>query len=162
MPCPGVAKFRIILCVQLRLVCSVGGSPTRVRARSPIAWIAEGRETKSLKPIDKVTRGVMSESPGRNESERTGGLESSKSWKLNLQPRGESKMSKRKLADTFVSFQRGNSDSMVARTYRATGEALLVPGRNSWRKVSSITSKHWEMSLRREGCGWACSSYEPE
>ena len=91
---PSSGKPNAGLCVQLRLVCSAGDSPVRVGARSPVAWIAEGRETKSLKPIDKVTRGVMSESPGRNGSERTGGLENSKFWKLNLQPRGESSMSK--------------------------------------------------------------------
>lgn len=53
----------------------MGDRPTRIKARNPVAWIAERRETKSLKPIDKVTLGVMSESPGRNESERIGGLE---------------------------------------------------------------------------------------
>jgi hypothetical protein len=42
------------LCVQLRLVCSAGGSPARVRIRSPVAWMAGKRETKYLKPIDKV------------------------------------------------------------------------------------------------------------
>jgi len=50
---------------------------------------------------------------------------------------------------------------MVARTYRATGEALHASGRNSWRKVSSITGYRWEMRLRQEGVGWAYSSYEP-
>jgi len=29
-------KFRTFLYVQLRLVCSAGGSPVRVKARSPI------------------------------------------------------------------------------------------------------------------------------
>ena len=33
------------LCVQLRLAYSVGVSPTRVRIRSPVAWMAGGRET---------------------------------------------------------------------------------------------------------------------
>lgn len=75
---------------------------------------------------------------------------------------GEGNMSKWKLADTLVSFQRGDSDSMVIRTYQETGEALLVPGRNSWRKADSITSNCWEVSPRQEGGGWACSSYEPE
>ena len=42
------------LCVQLRLVCSAGVSPVRVRIRSPVAWMAGRRETKYLKPIDKV------------------------------------------------------------------------------------------------------------
>ena len=32
-------------CVQRRLVCSVGVSPTGVRARGPVAWIAVRRET---------------------------------------------------------------------------------------------------------------------
>ena len=39
-------KFRTILYVQLKLVCSAGVSPVRVRARSPVAWIARIRETK--------------------------------------------------------------------------------------------------------------------
>ena len=30
---------------------------------------------------------------------------------------------------------------MITRTYWATGEALLVPGRNSWKKVHPITAK---------------------
>jgi len=34
--------------------------------------------------------------------------------------------------NTFVSFQLGDSDDMVTRTYQVTGEALLVPRRNSW------------------------------
>jgi len=36
------------------------------------------RETEYLKPIDKAILGVVSELSGRNESERTGGLESEK------------------------------------------------------------------------------------
>ncbi len=39
------------------LVCSVGDSPTGVRVRSPVAWIAGGRETELLKPIDKAIAG---------------------------------------------------------------------------------------------------------
>ena len=52
---PQIVKFRTKLCVQIRLVCSAGDSPVRVKARSPVAWIAGRRVTKSLKPIDKVT-----------------------------------------------------------------------------------------------------------
>jgi hypothetical protein len=48
-------KFRTNLCVQLKLVCSAGDSPVRVKARNLVAWIAGRRVTKSLKPIDKVT-----------------------------------------------------------------------------------------------------------
>ena len=64
------------MCVQIRLVCSAGVSPVRVRIRSPVAWMAGMRETDYLKPIDKAVLGIVSESPGRNESERTGGPES--------------------------------------------------------------------------------------
>ncbi len=47
------------LCVQRRLVCSVGGNPTEARVRSLVAWIAGRRETKFLKPIDGIILGVM-------------------------------------------------------------------------------------------------------
>ena len=69
-------EVHVRLCVQLRLVCSAGVSPVRVRIRSPVAWMAGMRETDYLKPIDKAVFGTVSESPGRNESERTGGPES--------------------------------------------------------------------------------------
>jgi hypothetical protein len=36
----------------------------------PVVWIAEVMETETLKPIDKVFRGKIHESPGRNNSER--------------------------------------------------------------------------------------------
>ena len=62
-------------CVQQRLACSVGVSPTRAIVRSPVAWIASVEETKRRKPIDKAILGMVSESPGRNASEPTGGLE---------------------------------------------------------------------------------------
>ena len=64
------------LCDQRRLACSVGGKPTGVTVRSPVARIAGWRETKTLKPIDKVSLGEIYESPGRNNSERECGLES--------------------------------------------------------------------------------------
>src|SRR5713101_154573 len=34
--------------VQRRLACSVGDSPTGARVRSPVAWIAGGKETELL------------------------------------------------------------------------------------------------------------------
>lgn len=92
-----------------------------------------------MEPIDTPIEKEGSELPGRNESERRGGPESVKPWKPSLQPKGEGKMNRRKLDDTFDSFRRGDSDSMVARTNQATGEALLVPVRNHWSKVDTIT-----------------------
>ena len=60
-------------CVQRRLACSVGVSPTGARVRSPVAWIARVEETKHVKPIDKAIFGMVSESPGHNASEPRGG-----------------------------------------------------------------------------------------
>lgn len=80
------------------------------------------------------------ESPGRNESERIGGLESEKLRRSSLQPEGEGSMGSGRLVLTADPLRRGGSDSMVTRTRQATGETLLVPGRNHWRKVSPITS----------------------
>jgi hypothetical protein len=69
-------NWHVALCDQRRLACSVGGKPTGVTVRSPVVRIAERRETKTLKPIDKVSLGEIYESPGRNNSERECGLES--------------------------------------------------------------------------------------
>ena len=74
------------MCVKVRLVCSAGVSPVKVRIRSPVAWMAGMRETDYLKPIDKAVFGTVSESPGRNESERTGGPESEEPRRSSPQP----------------------------------------------------------------------------
>ena len=50
-------------------------SPTGAKVRSPVAWIAERKETEFLKPIDEAVRRDGSESSGRNESECRFGLE---------------------------------------------------------------------------------------
>ena len=67
-------------CVQERLACSVGVSPTGVEVRNPLAWVVsvEVEETKRRKPTDKAIFGMVSESPGRNASEPIGGLETEK------------------------------------------------------------------------------------
>jgi hypothetical protein len=53
--------------------------PTGVTVRNPVVRIAGWRETKTLKPIDKVSLGEIYESPGRNDSERDCGLENTRS-----------------------------------------------------------------------------------
>jgi hypothetical protein len=62
-------------CVQLRLACSVGDSPTGGKVRTFVAWVAFVEETKRMKPTDEAIRGMASESPGRNASEPSGGLD---------------------------------------------------------------------------------------
>jgi hypothetical protein len=40
-----------------------------------VAWVASAEGTKRMKPTDKAIFGMASESPGRNASEPSGGLE---------------------------------------------------------------------------------------
>ena len=51
-----------------------GSQSHRGRSQSPVAWITSVEETKPVKLIDKAILGMVSESPGRNVSEPTGGL----------------------------------------------------------------------------------------
>jgi hypothetical protein len=81
-------------------VCSVGDRPTKVIVRDLVAWIAERREIEFLMPIDKAIFRMVSESSGRNESERRLGLEKAKPQrKPSSQPEGEGRMRRRKLTD---------------------------------------------------------------
>jgi hypothetical protein len=48
-------------------------------------------------------------------------------------------MGSRNLTEAAPSLRRGGSDSTVARTCRATGEALLAPARNRRSRVDRIT-----------------------
>ena len=56
---PDAGNQHVRLCVQRRLVCSAGDKPAGARVRSPVVWIAGWRETKTLKPIDKVSLGEI-------------------------------------------------------------------------------------------------------
>jgi hypothetical protein len=58
-----------------RLACSVGDRPTGVRVRNPVAWIAGGKETELLEPIDKAIFRMVSKSSGRNANKPIGDLE---------------------------------------------------------------------------------------
>ena len=53
----------------------MGVSPTKAKVGSFVAWVAFVEETKRMKPTDKAIFGMVSESPGRNESEPIGGLD---------------------------------------------------------------------------------------
>jgi len=72
---PGAKEVLADQCVQPRLACSVGVSPTGGIVRTPVARVASVEETKRTKPTDKAILGMVSESPGRNASEPTSGLE---------------------------------------------------------------------------------------
>src|ERR1700674_4882075 len=123
------------MCVQERQTCSAGESPAGVRARRPVAWMAGRRETESLKPIDKAIRRMVSEWPGRNESERTGSLENAYIRRPSVCQAREGNRARRNLADAAAALRRGGSGGTVTRTRQATGEALLVPSRNRRKRV---------------------------
>ena len=52
-----------------------GRKSRRGKSQKPVAWVACVEETKRMKPTDKAILGMVSESPGRNVSEPTGGLD---------------------------------------------------------------------------------------
>jgi hypothetical protein len=116
-------------CVQRRLTRSVGGSPTEARASRLVAWMAGWRETKTLKPIDEAICGMVSESPGRNASEREMAPKVRSPGGRACNGEGEGSMARRKLAEAAGHSGGVGSDSTVTRARRATGEALLVPSR---------------------------------
>ena len=117
----------------------MGVSPTRARVRSPVAWVAFAEETKRMKPTDKAILGMVSESPGRNVSEPTGGLEKK------LAPEAEPSLTGRRQhgvtrADRCgTTLRRGGRDGTATRACRATGETVLAPARNRWSRVGRIT-----------------------
>jgi hypothetical protein len=43
--------------------------------RGDLAWVVSVEKTKRMKPTDKAILGMVSKSPGRNESELRSGLE---------------------------------------------------------------------------------------
>jgi hypothetical protein len=52
-----------------------GRQSHRGKSQGPVAWVAFAEETKRMKPTDKAALGAVSESPGRNENEPIGGLD---------------------------------------------------------------------------------------
>jgi hypothetical protein len=120
----------------------MGVSPIKARVGSFVAWVAPVEETKRMKPTDKAILGTVSESPGRNASEPTGGLDKK------IDPEAESSAYGRRRhgmtwADRDVmTLRRGGRDSTVTRACRATGETVLAPARNRWSRLSRITGNN--------------------
>src|SRR5215813_5772336 len=49
--------------------------PPEEKSGTFVAWVASVEETKRMKPTDQAIFGMVSESPGRNASEPSGGLD---------------------------------------------------------------------------------------
>lgn len=131
-------------CVQRRLTCSVGVSPIKVRVRNLVAWVASVEETKRMKPTDKAILGMVSESPGRNESEPTGGLDKKRTSEAEPSSYGRRQHGMTWADRDVMTLRRGGRGSTVTRACRATGETVLVPSRNRW-KGRPYNRQHWEI-----------------
>jgi len=163
-----VASVQAVTLVNAEQVCassegwrhSVGNQAHPGKSQDPVAWVDGRKETEPRKPIDKAIRGMVSESSGRNESERGGGLEI-------MTPEAELSIMERRQHGPLQSDRcggtlwRGSSDSTMTRICRATGETLLAPSRNR-RSRDSYNRRHREIGERREGDGWVRSSGEAE
>ena len=86
-----------------------------------------------MEPTDKAALGAVSESPGRNGSEPTGGLDTNtpkvEPFGSGRRQHGISQTDRRGMP-----LRRGGRDSTVARTCRATGETVFAPLGNWWSK----------------------------
>lgn len=96
----------------------------RGKSQSPVAWIARRRETESGKPIDKAIFRMVSESPGRTESERRNGPE------MEAPEAETSNMGRRQHGSTEASgsdetLWRGYSDDTMTRMREVTGDNCL-------------------------------------
>jgi hypothetical protein len=132
--------------------------PTMTKAESRVAWTASARAIDRLEPVDKAVSGTVRKQPGRNGSERSGSLDNCKSGSRALDCQAKAALSG-KTGKCARKFRRGDSDSMAARMYRATGEPLPVPWRNL-RRAKSYNRHTREKDGRREGVGWVRSSDE--
>ena len=138
---PDAGKLPVRLCVQRRLACSAGDKPAGARVSGPIAWIAGRRETEFLKPIDGrlLARRASHRAVIKMNVDVASKMKISEGRARNRE--GEGSMASRNLTDAVSPLRRGGSDGTMTRTCWATGEALLAPARNRWRKVGSITGE---------------------
>ena len=155
----GDVRLPGLQCVQRRLACSVGVSPTGVEVRSPVAWIASVEETKPMKPIDKAILGMVSESPGRNESEPRGGLVRNELRRPSLLVSGEGSMEYRRPIEAMlhsggVEGQHGDKD--MPSNWRSRPR----PIEKSTEQDRPYNRRPREVGRRRDGGGRARSSNE--
>lgn len=104
------------MCVQLRLACSAGDRPAGVEVRSPVAWIAGWRETKTLKPIDRHFLGECASHRAvtKVNVDVASKMKISEGRARNRE--GEGSMGSRNLTDTAIPLRRGGSDGTMTRT----------------------------------------------
>ena len=93
-----------------------GARPAGVRVRRPVAWIAGWRETKTLKPIDKVSLGEIASQRAVMKVNVEVASKVKRPEGRARNRKGEGNMDGRKLTDTAISLRRGGSDGRLTRT----------------------------------------------
>ena len=111
-----MGNYHARLCVQRRLACSAGARPAGVRVRRPVVWIAGWRETKTLKPIDKVSLGEITSHRAVTKVNVEVASKMKRPEGRARNREGEGNMDSRKLTDTTIALRRGGSDGTLART----------------------------------------------
>jgi hypothetical protein len=135
-----------------------GSQSRRGKSQSPVTRMAAWREIETLKPIDQAIGRMVSESPGRNESERTGGPEKLKPRRPSLTVERRRQYGTSHLADAA-----GHSGGVIAT---ARDQDTSSNWRSPPRPIAKATepgppyNQRWEMGGRREGGGWVRSSGE--
>jgi len=109
-------EVHVRLCVQRRLACSAGDSPAGVEVRSPVAWIAGWRETKTLKPIDWCPRGGCASHRAVMKMNVEVASKVMRPEGRACNREGEGSMDSRTLTDTAIPLRRGGSDGTMTRT----------------------------------------------
>src|SRR5262245_54226152 len=109
-----------------------GRQSHRGKSQDPVAWVAFVEETKRMKPTDEAIRGMVSESPGRNTGEPSGGLDKKEFRRPSPLGWGEGSMPGCGLTETACHSGGVVRGSTVTRTCRATGETVLVPSSHRW------------------------------
>jgi hypothetical protein len=85
-----------------------------------------------MKPTDKAILGMVSESPGRNASEPSGGLDKKMIPEAEPSPSGRRQHDRLWLTEMARHSGGVVRGSTVTRVCQATGETVLVPSRNRW------------------------------
>src|SRR5215469_3237848 len=109
-------ECHVRLCVQRRLACSAGNRPAGAKVRSPVARIAERRETEFLKPIDDRLLGRRASHRAVTKVNVNVASKVNRPEGRACNREGEGSMSRCNLMDTPISLRRGGSDGTMTRT----------------------------------------------
>ena len=147
-------------CVQKRQTCSAGNRPVRVKARSPVARMAERREIEDLKPIDKAIEGWGA---SHRAVTKVNAVVASKNC---LHPRpsprslGEGSMARRQPGRRDETLGRGGKRQHGDKDTSSNWRSPPSPEEKSAEKGRPYNRRPREIGPRLKGDGWVRSSEE--